>query len=237
MSHHLVTGQTFDHVLVVDRLALTGMALSGLAGQVFRHARCEHVTTYADMDRYLVRYTGKRMLIIMELFTEVDSMSSGLARLNRLGMLAPLRHCQVMVCTDLISPQLLRLVTEHRPAALALRTDPLAALQVCMLKANARSHAPVLSPRVQAAMQPFRTTKFTARELQWLISQIEGMGLEKSARMMGIKYSTSVGYGMRVAEHLGLSGRRAFIQWINDNVLEASAKCSPSRPQSLVTPE
>ncbi|WP_236874201.1 hypothetical protein [Citrobacter portucalensis] len=200
----------FDRVVVMDPVALTGEAFCALAdGAGIAATPGEYVRDRGALQDALVRYDGQRVLVITELTSHRDSLVSGLAMLSGLRTGGYLR---VMVCTGLDDPLMLKMVIDREPAVICLRREPLEELCRLMWKAGEDSRRVRCSPGVRGLMQEWHTIRATPRELEWLVTQVDGMNLNESARAMAVCDKTAYTWRYRLIRRMG--GKREFMRYL-----------------------
>ncbi|MFX2612015.1 hypothetical protein [Enterobacter mori] len=209
-----LTSVAFEHILVVDRFSLTGTALTSLAKRLFPRAECEHVSSFSQLLFAAARCRDKRLLVVMEVVTDIDVLSRGLFVPSALRRAKGEPVCRIMICTDLTDPLLLRMVSGTNPAVLSLRTETLAVLASCMLRADMGGDVTYESPGVRKILAQSQPVKLTKRERQWLITRIDGIPQEDAARAMGVGYKTASSFSHSVAVRMGFRHRIGFIRWL-----------------------
>ncbi|MFX2611384.1 hypothetical protein [Enterobacter mori] len=205
---------SFDHVIVVDRFSLSGTALCSLARTVFPQAECRHVTTLSQLLSFITgACVEKHFLVIMEMATDSDRFSSCLSILSDILLSTEKRErWKIMVCTDLKEPHLLQAISTLKPASLAYRGESLSALVTCMLKAGDNNN--YLSPWMQKKLEQSGRKGLSPCELQWLITQLDGMTLAESAKTMKVEYQTVTTIKQSTIVRLGLNSHTGFVRWL-----------------------
>lgn len=180
----------FDRAFIMDSLSLSGRALCELTDRVAGRPCSQHVTTLDQLMKAVLRHTGERLFIITELMSERERLADCLKLLAALRPRQAADRCRVMVCTDLSDPLVLRAVSNLQPAAIALRRESLEILTQSMRMAWISWPNTVLSPAVTDGFMLARDIHLTPRELEWLVTQADGMDLRGSAKAMRVSYKT-----------------------------------------------
>lgn len=200
----------FDRVLVMDRSPLIGLALCDLANGVACRQCSEYVADLATLHTAMSGAGRERLLLITELMTDREPLSTGLAMLDELQARLGSGHCRVMVCTDLTDPLLLKVMLNRRPSLITLRRESLSVLRQAMRMAGESWPGTVLSPAVTEGLALVRDLKLAPRELEWLVTQMDGMGLKASARAMNVSYKTVATWRRNISLQVGYQETRAF---------------------------
>lgn len=203
----------FDRVVVMDPVPLTGHALCALADMsgVAREPGVylpDRQVLYEALDRY----DGAHILVITELSGQQESLAGGLAMLTRLKEWPTAGRVRVMVCTRTDDPLLLKLVADRGPSSLCLRRESLDVLCRSMAGAAQAQTGVRLSPAAEAHLQASRLLRASPRELEWLVTQVDGLSLQESARAMAVCDKTA--YSWRSAFVRRMGGKRAFIRYL-----------------------
>ena len=194
-----------NRVLVMDRMPLTGAVLCELAGSLAAQDGPQHVPDMTALRAALSVRPDVRTLVITELVSDRDTLTDGLVLLEWLALLRQAGRCRVMVCTDITDPLLLRAVTQKVPSVVALRHEPLSVLREAIRLSDVAWPGTMLSPAATLVVEKARDVRLTPRELDWLVTQADGMNLRASAAAMGVSYKTAAGYRRRVAARVGQS--------------------------------
>ncbi|ENW8698164.1 TPA: response regulator transcription factor [Escherichia coli] len=203
---------SFDRVLVMDRYPLTGLGLCALADGVVGRACSEHVTTLRALYHACQRYEGERLLLITELISNTESLREGLELLRELGPQIRAGLYRVVVCTDLADPLLLKVIANEMPTVVVLRSEALSVLQDAIRLAGTLWPEMLLSPAVAQGLALARGHKLTPRELEWLVTQADGLDLKASAKAMKVSYKTVSVWRRNIALTIGSAGKGAFNQ-------------------------
>lgn len=203
----------FDRVIVMDPVALTGHALCLMAD---RAGIATHPGVYVrdgeTLRGALALHGGEQLLVITELMSQQDTLAGGLNRLSLLGRMQSAGRLRVMVCTGLDDPLLLKMVTDRRPATVCLRRESLAVLRRSMRDAQCIRKTVSLSPAVHRHMQSEPFMCAAPRELEWLVTQVDGMSLHESAMAMFVCDKTAYTWRYRFIRRYG--GKHAFIRYL-----------------------
>ncbi|APG19795.1 hypothetical protein A3780_20340 [Kosakonia radicincitans] len=200
----------FDRVVVMDRCFLSGQALCELAGEACGCGPGQYVNTLQALHGVLEAGAGHRMLIITELLSDREPLSAGLALLDALQTPLGRGHCRVMVCTDLTDPLLLKVMLNRRPSVITLRRESLSVLRQAVRMTGESWPGTVLSPAVTEGLALVRDLKLAPRELEWLVTQMDGMGLKASARAMNVSYKTVATWRRNISLQVGYPETGAF---------------------------
>lgn len=215
----------FDRAVVMDACGLSGLAMCELAETVCGPGRSIHVTGVAGLEVCLERLQGLRVLIIARLHRSEAPLSRSLALLSRLRARRAGDGNRVLVCTDLTDPLLLRIIQSAGPSVMALRRESIPVLRQAILMARGAWPDTVLSPAVTQGMERARDIRFRPRELTWLVTQADGLGLQASALAMGVSYKTVATYRRNVARQLSQAGGGAFMLWLARMRASAGSAC------------
>ncbi|MHC0025526.1 hypothetical protein [Enterobacter vonholyi] len=188
-------------VMVMDACSLTGVALCDLAAGGMSGPPGRYLSTLSDLAAAVAQSPWKHTLVITELFSASEGVSAGLTLLARLVKHRP-AGLRVVVCTAVTDPMLLRLVLALQPSAIVLRRERLSVLSAAIGDSSS-SLLTRLSPGVTAQLTRSREAYFTPREKEWLLTQVDGLGLQASAARPQIKYKTAAGLRYRVMQRLG----------------------------------
>ena len=198
---------SFDRVLVMDRSALSGLGLCSLADSVAGRVCSEHVTTLTALYQACLCYGGERLLIITELISNTEPLRAGLALLRELAPRVRSGQCCIMVCTDLADPLLLKAIVHEMPSVVVLRCEPLSVLRDGIRLAGKPWPETLMSPAVTDGLALVRRYRLTPRELEWLVTQADGLDLRASAKVMGVSYKTVSVWRRNIARNTGSSGK------------------------------
>lgn len=196
----------------MDRSALSGLGLCALADGVAGRVCSEHVTTLVALYQACLRYAGERLLIITELISNTEPFRAGLTLLRELAPRVRSGQYRIMVCTDLSDPLLLSAIANEIPSVVVLRCEPLSVLRDAISLAGNICAEMLLSPAVTEALALARSYKLTPRELEWLVTQADGMSLKASAEVMRVSYKTVSAWRRNIARNTGSQGKLAINQ-------------------------
>lgn len=199
----------FDRVLVMDRSALSGLGLCALADGVAGRTCSEHLTTLTALYHASLCYGGERLLIITELISNTEPLREGLALLRELAPRVRSGQCCIMVCTDLADPLLLRIIANEMPSVVVLRCESLSVLRDAIRLAGGAWSEMLLSPAVTDGLALVRRYRLTQRELEWLVTQADGLDLRASAKVMRVSYKTVSVWRRNIAQSIGSTGKVA----------------------------
>ena len=206
----------FDRALVMDSLMLTGPVLCDLVDEVAGHSCSEHLTSLLALHARLASRVqsdpDERLLIITELTDGQGRLQDGMALLADLQDLRLQGRCRVVVCTGQTDPLLLKAVVNRRPSVVVLRREPLDALRMSVQMAGVAWPDTVLSPAVTEGMMLTRDVTLSPRELEFLVTQADGLGLKASAKVMNISYKTVATYRHNLTRRLE-RGRKGAFSW------------------------
>lgn len=203
----------FDRVVVMDPLALTGEAFCLLAQEegVARHPGI-HVHDIQGLRQALLTCGSERVLVITTLTGRQDKLSEGLAMLESLRWRQLSGQLRVMLCTDLDDGVMLNMMAGYGPAVITLRSDPVAALRSGLWKAAIGRSATWFSPGASEALKGCHTRQPSPRQLEWLVTQVDGMNLPQSALTMRVCDKTAWAWRHTFTKRLG--GKWRFIHYI-----------------------
>ncbi|EDK5264489.1 hypothetical protein CI424_25525 [Salmonella enterica subsp. enterica serovar Enteritidis] len=200
---------SFDRILVMDRYPLSCLGLCALADEVAGRVCSEHISTLRALRQACQHYEGERLLLITELISNTESLREGLAFLRELAPHIHSGQYRVMVCTGLSDPLLLKAIANEDLSALVLRRESLSVLRNAINWAlNSRPEV-MLSPAVTEGLLLARGHKLTPRELEWLVTQADGMGLKASANVMKVSYKTVSAWRYNIGRSTGFHGKSA----------------------------
>ena len=203
----------FDRVVVMDPVALTGHALCILADKcAMALYPCVYAPDCKALYRALDFYDGEYLLVITELTGPMKRLIDGLVMLRHLSAMQTAGRLRVMVFTVLDDPVLLKMVINCGPVSVCLRREPLDVLRRSMLEAQCFRQEVWLSPAVEIHMLSGRGVRATPREMEWLVTQVDGMNLHASAVKMSVSDKTAWTWRHRLTRQLG--GKRAFIRYL-----------------------
>lgn len=211
----------FDRVLVMDRYPLSGLGLCALADGVAGRCCSEYVSTLTALYQAYQRYPEERLLLITELISDTEPLRQGLALLQALGPRIRSGQCRVVVCTDLHDPLLLKAIVNIMPSVVVLRSEPLSVLRDAIRLAASSWPGMRLSPVVTDGLALTRDYNLTPREMEWLVTQADGLDLRTSARVMNVSYKTVSAWRRNIARRTGSQGKGAFnlrLAWIRRSV-------------------
>ncbi|MEJ3966555.1 hypothetical protein [Citrobacter braakii] len=200
---------SFDRVLVMDRFPLTGLGLCALVDEVADRACSEHISTLTALRQSCQRYEGKRLLLITELISNTEPLSDGIALLREMAPRVLSGQCCVIVCTDLHDPLLLKVIVSEMPSAVVLRSESLSVLRNAISKAVNAGPEILLSPAVSDGLALVQNQKLAPRELEWLVTQADGMDLKASAKAMNVSYKTASVWQYKISRHTSSWGKGA----------------------------
>ncbi|EBW2650667.1 DNA-binding response regulator [Salmonella enterica subsp. enterica serovar Newport] len=200
---------SFDRVLVMDRFPLTGLGLCALVDEVADRACSEHLSTLTALRQACRRYEGERLLLITELISDTEPLSEGIALLKEMAPRVLSGQCGVMVFTDLHDPLLLKVIVSEMPSVVVLRSESLSVLREAIGHAGNAGPEILLSPAVSEGLALAQNHKLTPRELEWLVTQADGMGLKASAKAMKVSYKTVSAWRYNISRHTGSWGKGA----------------------------
>lgn len=201
-----------DKILIMDPLELTGAVLCQMADSAAGRHCSRHIYTLASLRRNIAQHQGKRLLVIMELFTTTERLSEGFRLLSELRTYGEDGKLRVMVLTGLSEPLLLKAVTGSAPFILLLRQEPVPVLKQMLRRAfdSAVPGEPVLSPGVVSALSGTARKRLPARELEWLLARTDGYTMGEAARLMNISYKTVWTYRRNLARRLDIRSVAVF---------------------------
>lgn len=202
----------FNRVIVMDPCALSGPALCDLADSAgIADTPGVLVTCIPALQRALLCFCNERVLVITGFKGLGDTMAEGLSMLKSLRRMQSAGWLRVMLCTDLDDPVMLRIMAECCPAVLSLRRDSLAILSHAMRMA-AGGAVIYFTPVVRRRLSDGRGVRLTPRQLEWLLTQLDGMNTQVSSEVMGVCLKTT--YAWRGALTRKLGGQRAWQHFI-----------------------
>lgn len=199
----------FDRVLVMDRYPLTGLGLCALADGVAGRACSEHVSTLRALHQACRRYAGERLLLVTELVSNTESLRMGLTLLKSLEPRVRSGQYRVVVCTDLADPLLLKVIVNAMPSVVVLRSEALSVLRDAIRLTVSPWPEMQLSPAVTAALAGVQRYKLTQREMEWLVTQADGLDLKESAKAMNVSYKTATVWRRNIAKNTDSAGKGA----------------------------
>lgn len=199
----------FDRVLVMDRNPLSGLGLCALADEVAGRHCSEYVSTLAELYQACERYHGERLLLITELISDTEPLRRGLALLQMIAPRVRLGQCRVVVCTGLADPLLLKVIVNVIPSVVVLRSEALSVLCDAIRLADISWPEMRRSPAVTDGLELIRDYKLTPREMEWLVTQADGLDLKASARAMRVSYKTVSAWRRNIARRTGSEGKGA----------------------------
>lgn len=198
---------SFNRVLVMDRSPLSGLGLCALADEVAGRVCSEHVSTLRALYQACQRYEGERLLLITELISNAEPLRAGLALLRELAPRVRSGQCSILVCTDLADPLLLTAIVNELPSGVMLRCETLSVLRDAIRLAGNYWPEMLLSPAVMSGLKLAQNYKVTPRELEWLVTQADGMSLKASAKVMRVSYKTVSVWRRNIARSTGSPGK------------------------------
>lgn len=193
----------------MDRYPLTGLGLCALADGVAGRVCSEHITTLSALYQACLNYEGERLLLITELISDMEPLRTGIALLRELGPRIRSGRYRVVVCTDLADPLLLKVIANEMPSVVVLRRESLSVLQDAIRLAGTPWPEMLLSPAVTEGLALARSHKLTPRELEWLVTQADGLDLKASAKLMNVNYKTVSSWRRNIAQTTGSGGKVA----------------------------
>lgn len=197
----MITGP-LDYVLVMNNCHLTGEALCLLSKTILKKSKHLHILHLSDIHSVLNRLIGNRVLVITELFSDKEVFTQGIEVILKLaGMRA--YGINVMVCTNITDPILLRFIFDRHPSALTLLRDPVKDLKVAISSCGITPHQTVLTPNIRELLNSTYNLKFSPRETEWLLTQADGFDLRTSALRMNINYKTAATMRSKIMHRLG----------------------------------
>lgn len=214
----------FDRVLVMDRFPLSGLGLCALADGVAGRACSEHFTTLRGLHQACRRYGREHLLLVTEIFSEVEPLRQGLLLLRELAPQVRSGQYRVVVCTDLADPLLLKVIVNMIPSAVVLRREALSVLEGAIRQVGAPAPGILLSPAVRDGLALAGSYALTPREMGWLVTQADGLDLKASARVMNVSYKTVSAWRRNIARKTGSNGKGEInrrLAWIRRSVTGA----------------
>lgn len=202
----------FDRVIVMDPCALGGPALCDLADTAgIADNPGILVTSIPALHRALLCCRDERVLVITEFKGHGDTMAEGLMMLKSLRRMQMSGRLRVMVCTDLDDPVMLRVIAGCCPSVLSLRRDALAMLTHAMRMAGGGAVI-YFTPGVRRRLNDGRGVCLTPRQLEWLLTQLDGMNTHASSQAMGVCNKTVYSWRGTLTRKMG--GQRAWLRFL-----------------------
>lgn len=202
----------FDRIIVMDPCTLSGPALCDLADSAsIADTPAILVASIPALHRVLLCSCNERVLVITGFKGLGDTMAEGLTMLRSLRRMQASGWLRVMVCTDLDDPLMLRVMAECCPAVLSLRRDALTILTHAMRMAGGGA-AIYFTPGVHRRLSEGRGVRLTPRQLEWMLTQLDGMNTQASSEVMGVCLKTTYSWRGTLTRKLG--GRRAWMRFI-----------------------
>lgn len=203
----------FDRVIVMDPINLSASAFIDLAEET--GIACYPGLRVLDINglcRALLRHDRERLLVITTVTGLHDSLTDGFAMLESLRWRQTSGTLGLMVCTDMDDPLMLKRIAQTGPAVITLKTDPIDVLCRHMWLAAECCPSPQCSPTVLKALEAWKKMRTSPRELEWLVTQVDGMNLMQSAEAMSVCDKTAWSWRYTLSKRLG--GKMALIRYI-----------------------
>lgn len=177
----------FDEFLILDRLPLTGKAISELIDNMFGKECSFHITDIEALkSKIAVCYSNnKKTLIISELSTEIDSLNDCINLLRDICFIQSFQaniHC--LIYTAVKDPIILREVLKIKPNGIVLRTEPLTEFKNLILKIKPVCRQTILSLMVSSLIFTIESLHLTTAEFTWLISQVDGLNVVDTSNFL-----------------------------------------------------
>lgn len=200
---------SYERVLVMDNIYYSAIGLCALIDSLAGRSITLRVITLSALKKKLSASIGKheRVLVITELMSESETLSEGLAFLKFAKDEWPADQYSIIVFTRLLDPLLLAAAVNLQPMGVVHRTEALNALSHLILFSGDPSPETLMSPLITRKIGQVSGIRLSLRELQWFVLQTEKIGLNETARRMGINYKTAATYRKRISVRLQLSLR------------------------------
>jgi hypothetical protein len=200
---------SYERVLVMDNIYYSAIGLCAFIDSLAGHSISLRVMTFSALKKKLLAsHEGQgRILIITELMSESESLAEGLAFLKFAKDEWPADQYSIIVFTRLRDPVLLAAAVNLQPMGIVHRTEALHALSHLIFSSADSSPGALMSPFITRKVGQVGGVRLPQRELQWFVLQTEKIGLNETAKRMGISYKTAATYRKRVSLRLQLSLR------------------------------
>lgn len=219
----------FDRVVVVDPVALSGLAFCALIDSMrIATPAVEWAPDHRSVYQKLARNDGGMTLLITGLTSPRDSLADGLAMLDGLQPLQDAGRLRVMVCTGLDDPLMLEVIAGHRPASICLRRESLDMLcRTLWMTGRAPDVRQVYcSPGVSLQLTQALRLRVPPRVLAWLVTQVDGLSLAESAQVMAVQAKTAWAWRLRLTRLSGGKNKFAgYLARLRGSIITPEAAC------------
>lgn len=200
---------SYEQVLVMDTIYYSAVGLCAFIDSLAGRSISLRVMTLSALQKQVSARHGEpgRVLVITELTSESETLAEGLAFLKFAKDEWPADQYSIIVFTRLRDPLLLAAVANLQPMGIVHRAEAINILSKLIFSSADSSSGTIMSPLITREVGQVSGVRLPQRELQWFVLQTEKIGLNETARRMGISYKTAATYRKRISVRLQLSLR------------------------------
>lgn len=178
----------FDHVYVMDPLHLTGPVICQIVNEMNGCPYSTHVASIKSLEEKLKCDNNENILIIMELFSDKESILDGLNFIENHNGTPSYKSIKIIVYTSLYEPLILKLIANKTPNAVVLRKEALDVLKQCILMVNILPHGTILSPATSDGLTLARDVPMDGKALEVYMINNSCFYGKVAAKLMGVGY-------------------------------------------------
>ncbi|WP_167796682.1 response regulator transcription factor [Serratia proteamaculans] len=211
----------YEYVLILERNALFAHAIATVVTEstCLPASDIQHVSSIMHLRSKIMskKFTGKTVLIIAELVTDVDGLRNGFELIKFLTAQEKNGNRQygVVVYTGLREAILIKGLVVSGPDAIVLRDEPFAEFEKIIAGLCLPGMDIKLSSGTRKKLSGTEET-LTAAEQAWLIAEIDSGDPTAAAIKLHCSRKTVSTHRISVAKKLGLRKRTDFCHWLGE---------------------
>ncbi|RQN05294.1 response regulator transcription factor [Pantoea ananatis] len=205
--------ENFEQIIIVDGCYLSAEALRAFSLEYIKVSFFKRLSYFSELPLALSEIPERKVLLIIEMYTEKENFTEGLKWLSQLAKYRSL-GLKLLVFTGISEPLLLRSIISCSPSAIVMRSEKIEELDYSIHCSGKPCPGVHLSQGVTEILLNNKEIHLTIREIQWLHTQIDGFDLCSSAAFLGISYKTAASIRRNVIKRLGCNSN-TLAQWIS----------------------